>query len=218
MGKNDRGSAVAETATPAPLPSTQIRWTLFWVMIISMSLIGVLAAIYSKEYVALVGSASSLIGGLGSVLKQLISPDKDPPDPAIDEGTLTPRGYERVLRSMFAPIEELPVTVALNRVVPPQLRKNLLIVLFFGSVFIIVLSQIFPITAAIAIIALANALIGYGVGSMLQIVTPSKPDPDPVEDEGWATPRGYERINNSARKYLGLQRRVTEPGTGDGTS
>ena len=192
----------------------QVRWTLVWVMLISAGLIGILTFIYTKEYVALIGSASSLLGGIGGVIKQLISPDKPKPDPLVNEGMVSPRGLERILVAVFGTITQ-PVAGQGAVLAPPvQFRKNLIIVLVIGSAFIVFLAAVFnaaEIDAAVAIIALANGLIGYGVGSMLIIVTPAEPEPDPIEDEGSLTPRGFERVIMVFRRLKIAQQVTIEP-------
>ena len=187
---------------------TEIRWTLLWVMLIGMSLIGVLSFIYTKEYVALIGAASSLLGGIGAVIKQLISPNKVPPDPNLDEGRLTPQGFQRIFIAIFGNNETLTKPAEQEPMKPPVLRTNLLLVLIFGSIFVVILSQVFPASAAVAVIALANALLGYGIGSMIDLVTPSVPEKDPAVDEGMVTPSGVERIAKTGRDIIGVGHRT----------
>ena len=185
---------------------TEIRWTLLWVMLIGMSLIGVLSFIYTKEYVALIGAASSLLGGIGAVIKQLISPNKVPPDPNLDEGRLTPQGFQRIFIAIFGNNE----TDQARRAEPMNTRTthHLTTGVIFGSIFVVILSQVFPASAAVAVIALANALLGYGIGSMIDLVTPSVPEKDPAVDEGMVTPSGVERIAKTGRDIIGVGHRT----------
>lgn len=175
-------------------PGVQIRWNLILVLLLGGALILVLGTFYPKEATALIGAMSVLLGYAGGAVKELVAPSAKPPDPEIDEGSVTPKGVVRIIRTVTGQTPETPAaTAAVERKGAVQIRLNLLFVLIIGGMLVLLLSRIFR-ENSVAIIALANGLLGYAGSSVKELVAPSPAPPDPEIDEGKLTPRGFERI------------------------
>lgn len=190
---------------------TEFRWTLFWILLLCSALICALGLIYPEEYVAIVGIGSVLLGGAGGVMKIMASPPKPEPDPIKHQGYISPRGVAVILVAAFGPLAPAIEGAASPASLPaPRVRTNMLMVLFIGVCFVLFLALFLVKGAAVAIIALANALVGYAITAVIMVVSPPKPDPDPEVDEGATSPSGTALMLRTARD---LMTRNTDQGT-----
>ena len=177
----------------------EIRWNIIGYLLVSAALLAFLGLWYNQP-VATIGAAASVIGVVGAVLKQLISPSRPKPDPAVDQGRITPGGAVRVWRSVIGKLPDRPIFSPMIAEAPrPQVRPNFMIMMVMGAGIVVLMGILFK-DHAVAVIPLGQGLLSFGGASVLELVSPRQPEPDPEVDEGQATPAGFELMALEARR------------------